>query len=194
MKNILFGSVVAAALIFSGCGSSSSTKTPADNNNTQGGGDNNNTQGGGDNNQTQGGGDNNQTQGGGDNNQTQGGGDTTATFNNLEWTALVPYDDNASISGKVTYNAATTLCTSKGMNLPTEAQIDLNTSTLMADVKFNFEEAVNSNGGSVLVVWIKDEGIGKSKGFAFDKGGDGYVYTNDTVWTNTDTNFVTCVK
>jgi hypothetical protein len=202
MKKVLFGSVVAAVLIFSGCGSSSSnggnnnqTQGGGNNNQTQGGGDNSQTQGGGDNNQTQGGGDNNQTQGGGDNNQTQGGGDaTTTTFNGLSWTALVPYDDNATKSGKITYSEAEAKCQELGMSLPTESQIDVNTSALKADVNFNFENAVNSNGGTALIVWLKDEGVGQKKGYAFDKSGDDYVYTNDAPWTNTDTNFVTCVK
>jgi len=114
MKSILFGSIVAAALIFSGCGSSSKHKdsnTTAEGNGNQNQGNQGN---GGNGNQNQGGGDNNQSQGGGDNNQSQSNGDTFS-INGLTWTKI----QGDATKAPVSYSEANSTCSASGARIPT---------------------------------------------------------------------------
>jgi len=118
MKNILFGSIVAAALVFSGCGSSSSSSSdPIKKDDNSSKVDNN-----------------------GSKSDVNG---TTVTIGGLQWTKLkADNDENGSMDtrddGKVIQSALANICPD-GFALPTVEQINDNVAELISNSEFGFQ-------------------------------------------------------
>ncbi len=178
MKKLFLGSAILAALVFSGCGSSSHDKVDP---NPSGG--TKNPSGGTEN------------PGGGTGNS--GGGTTTypgetVTIGGLEWTVLNPDNDDANtsnneIDGRVTQNEANAKCIEWGMELATKEQLDSNL-TALRDSNTTF----NKTGSDKTVIWYN---ASEQKGLFIDFSGDGSTedYVGDD-WTATSTNYFTCIK
>ena len=190
MKEILLTSIVAATLIFSGCGSSSSSGNGGDNKGSQvnGVGDNNGSQnnGGGDNNgsQNNSGGDNNGSQGSGDENGTQSG--NSVTINGYEWRIL----DNNETTGKLTWSDADQKCQQLNMELPSFEQFDSNASALLTNTTFINDINLSRSGGNRgIYLWTNTNGQ--------------VIYLNDNnrsdnspdnITDNSEEHYFTCIK
>jgi hypothetical protein len=188
MKNILFGSVVAAALIFSGCGSSSSSSS--DSNTSTGGTTGGDTTGG----DTTGG----DTTGGDTTGDDTTGGDTTGgttggiTIGGKTWTPLIAQNDaNRSISGKQTQTNAVLKCPT-GTTLPSQSDINESVAAeLLANTDFKKDANLSTNtntGDKFVYIWVKED--------------NRKYYLNDTNSSDsaamdadiTDEEYYTCVK
>jgi hypothetical protein len=163
-KKLILGSLVAAALIFTGCGDDD---TPA-NGGTPG------------------------TESGGttDNNTSGGTTDTTTvTVNGLTWTALIKYDDNDTISGKQTQTEAQARCQEISAELPTMAQLQAAAAELKPNTTFRAEA-----GEQVVVWFKDVDLHGYFfNGTDANTSSDTEDYT-DSEWTAASTAYYTCVK
>jgi hypothetical protein len=173
MKEIIFSSLVAAALVFSGCGGSDSDN----------GGDSNDSS-------VNNGGDN-----GGDNNGSENIASlpdyiTTVSVGGATWTVLYADKDDANesngeVDGRISQNDARSKCQEWGMTLASKAQLDGNASELKVNATFR------NDAPDDLVVWYGDVDL---KGHYFNSSGDDVEdYTQDD-YNDTTTNFFTCVK
>jgi len=177
MKEILLTSIVAATLIFSGCGgSSSSSKSGGDQNHTTPTDGNHTTP----------------TDG---NTTTPTDGNTTGDFvsavtvNGLKWTALKKDDDNESLSGYVELNEAKARCQEIGAELPTKQQIIDAAPTLKSNDDFR------SDAGDNVVVWFKNS---DGKTSYFFNGKDSNVSEDNPEYVNNEDaivkSYYTCIK
>jgi cytoskeletal protein RodZ len=141
MKSILLGSIVATALVFGGCGSSSSksSNTTPESNNSNPGTENNNTNPGTDNNGSNPGTDDNTS-------------NDTVTIGNLVWTKFKKdNDDDPQNDGQISYSEAKTACDGMGMSLPTIEQIESNVSAVAT--KLGYESIRSGKDTSVVIFW-----------------------------------------
>lgn len=137
---------------------------------------------------------------------------TKVTADGKEWSALIPYDENATISGRQTYAVALAECQGQGMDLAsltdledTVTENNNSSSSLKGQDLFKFTEAIDSNlrgDGTVigaLTMWTKDADT-TADGFGMyannDTGGNAGSQVDDG---KTDVNvsasyFYTCTK
>ena len=88
-----------------------------------------------------------------------------ATINSLNWTALLPKDNNATLSGRKLYTDAAAVCSNRAgsWSLPTVGQLsatvsldtnDVNTSSLKEDGNgFNYSTVLTAAGTPSLLIW-----------------------------------------
>ena len=151
------------------------------------GSDNNNSQGGGQTDQN-GNSQNSNTEQGDGSSQSGSTGNFVVSANGLQWTALKKEDDNATLSGRITFNEAKARCQEIGARLPTHDEITVAAPTLKSNSSFRADAA------NLVIVWFSD-GNGE-RGYFFngkgsDEDTDNYSIENPT---NDTTEYYTCVK
>jgi hypothetical protein len=179
MKEIIFSSLVAAALVFSGCGGSGSNDGNSSSGNNGGNGNGNGA--------------------GNENGGSIPSGDeyngTKFELNGLYWIPLKEKDDNDTISGRKFFVDAKAECEKIKYRLPTVQELnntidDNGVSSLKNKADFNFESVVQSNGNYALQVW-SDRNDTVLQLYKDNTSGD-KIDVNESY--SSGTNFFTCVK
>jgi hypothetical protein len=184
MKSILLGSIVAAALVFGGCGGSSSKSSSATSN------DNGSTPEKKPEKEPE----TNST------NPETNTSDDTVTIGSLVWTKFKKdNDDDIQNDGKISYNDAKSACGGLGMSLPTIEQIESNLSAVATKLDFASVKQADSNAThkAALVFWdandtqpayyIDDTNLSEHYATAL---GNGDKYLRDV----NESAYYTCVK